>query len=85
MAIHSAKLCADQVDQFLKQEISRDTMEKQYSKYWNKEFKIRLKLGNLMQPLFGKNWTSNLALKTVRLIPGLLPKVVSLSHGNYIN
>ena len=85
MAIHSSKLCAEQVHYFLTQKISRDTMEKQYVKSWDKEFKVRLKFGNSMQPIFGKNWVSNLALNAIKLIPGILPKVVSLSHGDFIN
>jgi flavin-dependent dehydrogenase len=85
MAIHSAKICAEQVSQFLGGEIDRDRMESNYANLWDKEFRIRLKLGNAMQPLFGKNWTSNLALRTMKLLPGILPKAVALSHGSYIN
>jgi menaquinone-9 beta-reductase len=84
MAIHSAKLSAEQVHRYLSEEITRELMEQYYDKLWSAEFKTRLKFGNLMQPVFGQKWASNIALKTIKLFPELLPKVVSLSHGNYI-
>ncbi|MBL4651516.1 MAG: NAD(P)/FAD-dependent oxidoreductase [Flavobacteriales bacterium] len=81
MAIHSTKLCSNQVSEFLSQKISRKEMESRYRNVWDKAFKRRLKLGNLMQPLFGKGWTSNTALRVIKILPSILPKVVSLSHG----
>jgi len=84
MAIHGAKICSEQVYQFLNQNISRDEMERYYSKNWDIEFKTRLKLGRYIEPLFGNKWASNIALKPLKLLPGILPKLISLSHGKTI-
>ena len=84
MAIHGAKICVEQVSQFLNENISRDEMERQYSKNWDKQFKTRLTLGKYIEPLFGNKWTSNLALKPLKMLPGILPKLISLSHGKAI-
>ena len=84
MAIHGAKICVEHVFQFLNEKKSRVEMEWNYSNNWDKQFKTRLTLGKYIEPLFGNKWTSSLAIKPLKMLPGILPKLISLSHGKTI-
>lgn len=84
MAIHGAKICAEEVAKFLNGTVSRNEMESIYSKRWNKQFSARLKFGRTMEPIFGKKWAAELPIQLLRLFPFVLPSIVKLSHGDYI-
>ncbi len=49
MAIHSAKLAADLIDQFLKKDTERAQLEKDYQQQWDMHFKRRLWMGRQLQ------------------------------------
>ena len=85
MAIASARLASERILQFLNGEIkTRESLEKQYFKDWNKEFKTRLKTGHFISRLFRSETVSQIAYSILKLIPFLLPKMIQFTHGKQI-
>ena len=85
MAIISARLASIRILQFLNGEIkTREGLEKQYFKDWNKEFKTRLKTGHFIARLFRSQTISQIAYSILKIIPFLLPKMIQFTHGKYI-
>ena len=85
MAITSARLASIRILQFLNGEIkTREGLEKQYLKDWNKEFKIRLKTGHFIARLFRSQTVSQIAYSILKIMPFLLPKIIQFTHGKYI-
>ena len=81
IALHSAKIAAVLIDDFLQQKISRQKMEAQYQKQWAKNFAVRLKAGRIIQSFFGNERLSNLLVSTFRALPFLIKPVIRLTHG----
>ena len=72
MAISSARLASVRILQFLNGEIkTREGLEKQYLRDWNKEFKIRLKTGHFIAWLFRNQTISQIAYSILKKIPSL--------------
>ena len=85
MAISSAKLASIRILQFLNGEIkTREGLEKQYLRDWNKEFKIRLKTGHFIAWLFRNQTISQIAYSILKRIPSLLPKMIKFTHGKQL-
>ena len=85
MAISSAQLASIRILQFLNGEIkTREGLEKQYLRDWNKEFKIRLKAGHFIAWLFRNQTISQIAYSILKRIPSLLPKIIKFTHGKQI-
>ena len=84
MAIHGGKIAAELTSQFLKDEISRATLEQNYTKAWKKQFGKRLWVGRNVQRFFGDVWLSELALSFFKLSPFFLNLVVKSTHGKEI-
>jgi flavin-dependent dehydrogenase len=81
MAIHSAALSAQHVDAFLSGSIDRDGMNAAYSTAWNKQFSQRMRYGRWLQRvLLNKNLT-NLAYRSLAVVPAALPWIVRKTHG----
>ena len=85
MAISSAKLASTRILQFLNGEIkTREGLEKQYLRDWNKEFKIRLKTGHFIAWLFRNQTISQIAYSILKTTPSLLPKIIKFTHGKQL-
>mgnify|MGYP005724536025 FL=1 len=86
MAISSARLASVRILQFLNGEIkTREDLEKQYLRDWNKEFKIRLKTGHFIAWLFRNQTISQIAYSILKRIPSLLPKIIKFTHGKQLH
>lgn len=81
MAMHAGALCAGLVHRFLAGEISREEMEQQYSRQWERLFLPRLKTGKRLQSLFGRTTVSEASLLFMRMFPGILSTVIRHTHG----
>jgi flavin-dependent dehydrogenase len=85
MAIHSAKIAAEVIDDFLKEKIkSRATLEQIYTQHWNKNFKSRLRTGRLLAKILLKPKLSNVVFRIVMIAPFLLPLIIKNTHGKPI-
>lgn len=85
MAIHGGKLAADNASVYLKGSISREDMERKYTKEWKQTFQTRLWAGRNLQKVFGKNTMTNAVLSVLKKQPKVLSKIISLTHGNIVN
>ena len=81
MALHSAKLCFQQVDKFLNDRITRKEMEEAYQSSWEKTFSKRLALGRLLQNFFGKAFLNESFLFLLRPFSFIRKWLISKSHG----
>ena len=85
MAIHSAKLAAEEVAAFLLSgEKDRTTMEKNYKMAWNKQFEKRLRFGRALQQLLISNSLSNVVFSSLANFPVLTRYIIRKTHGNPI-
>ncbi len=81
MALHSSKIAADLAGSFLREEISREEMESMYQRQWKASFANRLFAGRLIQSVFGKEWTTNLLLRSLRPFPAIVNRIIAQTHG----
>jgi flavin-dependent dehydrogenase len=81
MALHGSKIAFQQMDLFLKKDIPRWQMEQDYIKTWQQQFAKRLRTGRAVQKFFGSNFLSNLLISSLKPFPGLINKLISLTHG----
>lgn len=81
MAIQAAKLVSENVMQFCKDEITREELESKYARTWNSHFSKRLWAGRQIQNLFGKEWTSDLAVNLARYSKPVANYLVRKTHG----
>ena len=81
MAIHSAKIASELVDDFLQNKISRASMESNYISIWNKTFKKRLQFGKFLSKLLLNSYLSKVTMNLIILFPFLLPIIIKKTHG----
>ena len=81
MAIRSAQMASVLILNYLEGYITRDDLEKKYSKQWNDNFKIRLKAGHFVAKLFDKEHLTEKLVAFLNYIPSVLPKIIQLTHG----
>lgn len=81
MAIHSAKVCAEVADSFLKSNISRSEMEQKYRYQWRKIFARRLWLGRNIQKLFGSGRGSEFSVGLLKKSSMAARAIIRQTHG----
>ena len=81
MAFHSAKIAFKNINDFLRRNITRDDMEKQYAREWQKVFERRLRNGRIIQKLFGKTFLTNVFIRTIKYFPFIIRRMIKATHG----
>lgn len=81
MALHSSKLAAIAINDFLQNKISRRELEYIYAKNWQNIFGKRVKTGRIIQQLFGKSWVTNLFISLMKRLPFFTEKLIKKTHG----
>lgn len=85
MAIHSAKIAADLIDNFLKKDNQqRSQLENSYQIQWNRHFRRRLWVGRRLQSLLLNSNLSAIALSAMITQPRLLQQLIKTTHGKLI-
>lgn len=84
MAIRAGVLSAELVSKFLKKDISREELDKCYTKVWNQNFQNRIWRGRQLQKLFGNEIYSNLAVAVLSKVPILLRPIIKSTHGKIL-
>lgn len=85
MAIHSAKIAAELIDDFLKKENRKRTdLENDYQVQWSSHFRRRLWMGRRLQSLLLNPKLSDIALSAMVGQPRLLQKLIKSTHGKPI-
>jgi flavin-dependent dehydrogenase len=82
MAIQAAQLSSLLILNYFNGEFeSRNELEKQYIRQWNKKFSFRLKAGHFIAMLFRKDKIASVLLQILKKIPFLLPIIIKQTHG----
>lgn len=85
MAIHSAKIVSEKIlDFYSRRKLTRLDVEKAYKEDWKKEFSSRLSSGRILQKVLLNQTASEISLKIINKIPGLLPHIIKRTHGNNV-
>ncbi|HZJ20060.1 MAG TPA: NAD(P)/FAD-dependent oxidoreductase [Pricia sp.] len=85
MAIHSAKIAAELIADFLeKDNQQRAKLENDYQMQWNRHFQRRLWMGRRLQSLLLHPKMSAIALSAMVTQPRLLQKLIQSTHGKPI-
>jgi len=82
MAIHSAKISSEKVNDFLKGNTTRKQMELLYHQEWRKLFSRRLWLGRNIQKMFGAKWSSGIVVSLLNSSKSLTSQVIRQTHGS---
>jgi menaquinone-9 beta-reductase len=85
IGMRASKILTAHVVAFLQNKISKDELISRYTRDWDAHFSFRIKTGYYLQKLFGKRLTTLWALKLLGAWPGLLRKVIALTHGEKYN
>jgi len=81
MALHSSKLAAPLINDFLSGTISRQQMETNYRLAWKKNFAKRVWAGRLLQRFFGRTAATNLFVSLFKRLPFMAAAVIKKTHG----
>jgi hypothetical protein len=81
MAMHASKIFAGLATQFLDGKMSKEQLEKSYTKAWRKEFAKRVWFGRQFQKLFGDPKTTEFVFRILKWNPALLKVLIRLTHG----
>lgn len=82
MAMHAGKIAAENIKEFLENNISRNLLEKKYTAEWEKNFKDRLRTGRIVQRFFGKSWITNIFISIMKLLPSITKMIIRKTHGD---
>ena len=81
MALHAGKIAFDCIGSFLQKKISRQQMEDQYTKKWKHHFAKRVRIGRMIQRLFGKEVLTNLFIRALKPFPFITRHLIRSTHG----
>lgn len=81
MALHSSKIAFEQAQEFMTGRINRFEMEQQYTEWWEKRLGKRMMVGRWLQRFWGSVYLTNGLIALLRQFPGLLKRLIRLSHG----
>ena len=82
MAIHSAQICSSLLNDYFTGKItSRITLEEEYEKQWNRNFKSRINTGKFLSNILRQERFSNTLMEGLVKFPAILPSIVRRTHG----
>jgi len=81
MAMHGSHLLAPLIVAFFNGELSREQLEKSYTRAWKKKFSVRLVIGRLIQYSFGRAEMTNRMIALLKHLPSVVNQLVKLTHG----
>ena len=86
MAIQSAQIASKLILNFLNGKgMTRDQLEKNYIRQWNRQFKWRLNAGHFIALLFRNDSIAAFLLQVLKRLPFLMPIIIKQTHGNPID
>jgi len=81
MALRSSDMLCKLIPGYMDDKVSRNELQTTYIREWKKEFSQRLITGRIVQANFGKPRLTELFLKVLTPFPGIVKRVVRLTHG----
>lgn len=82
MAIHSAKIASELIDNYFKGTMDRGRIEAMYRQKWAHTFGKRLRTGRYLQSLLMSPKTAGIVVTTVAKSPRILKEIVRRTHGS---
>ncbi len=82
MAIHSAKIACDCLQEHLENGAGREGLEVEYTKRWKNEFTTRMRNGALIQRGLQNKILTKVGVGILAKSPILLKKIITSTHGN---
>lgn len=84
MAIHSAKIAAELITDYINEDLTRTTMEKKYAKQWKSHFGKRIKTGRFLALSLQNKYITRFLFSLINVFPGLLSHIIRKTHGKPI-
>lgn len=85
MAIHSAKIASELIlEYFSNHTMSRELLEKKYTKEWKKHFGKRIVIGRILSRILTHRTITNLLITIAASFPRLLAAIIKQTHGKPI-
>ncbi len=85
MAIHSAKIASELIDDYLVKTIAtRSELEEKYKQTWNQHFRKRITAGRWLGKLLQQPELTKLLLRLVISLPFVLSTIIKSTHGKAI-
>ena len=84
MAIQSAKMISELLEQYFNGSISRKEVEKKYTEQWNRAFKLRLQTGRILAKIFKMKKLTLFSIGQLKRFPKLLSMIIRMTHGKTI-
>ena len=81
MALHASKIAAEQIHDFLKNRISRNELENNYSNKWNQLFSGRMRAGRILQKSMLNNWLISFTISLGKIFPRIIKFMIRRTHG----
>jgi flavin-dependent dehydrogenase len=81
IALHTSKIGFQLIHRFLRGEIDRFQLEKEYKRQWRHHFAQRLQAGRTLQQFFGSTILSNFFVGVFKAAPFLSKPVIRMTHG----
>lgn len=81
MALHGSKIAFECMENFLQKRINRYQMESHYALAWKKNFSTRLRVGRLIQKIFGRETVTNLFISVIKSVPFAVRRIIRSTHG----
>ncbi|WP_159473081.1 NAD(P)/FAD-dependent oxidoreductase [Dyadobacter sp. 3J3] len=81
MGMRASKLLSKELLKYFDNKCSIEEVSSAYRKSWNTAFNSRIIAGYYLQNVFGKKNTTHFALKLLSKTPGLMRKLITLTHG----
>jgi flavin-dependent dehydrogenase len=80
MAFHAAFMLSKNIHNTIDHKELK-LIQKEFHKEWHKVFSMRLKTARLVEKLFGKKFSTNIAISLLKKSPLLTQKIIQLTHG----
>ena len=81
MALHSSKIAAQLIEQYLLGHTTQQQLQQQYAQLWQQHFGSRIATGRLLQRFFGSEKMSNWFVQLFKTAPFLAASVIKKTHG----
>ena len=81
IALHSSKIVAPLITQFLADQKTRQQLEDTYTKEWRHQFATRLRYGRIIQYFFGNDLVTNWFILLLKNLPGVSRWLIKQTHG----
>jgi flavin-dependent dehydrogenase len=82
MGMRASRLLANELVPYFGKKQSKQRVTENYQRAWNEAFHKRITAGYYLQNLFGKRNTTDLALRFLNKTPGLMHRLIGLTHGD---